>query len=443
MPASYRTPMFVDDLIMVGVDYKRAGKELVEKTNFPSLEAAYSAIMRVPAIREVVVLQTCNRFEVYAITTNKKATIESLKSIIEARAGVPIPDEKFNVRMNVDALRHLFRVASGLESMVLGEQDIMRQVRDALEYAVKNGYVSKPMRSLFEAAIKVGKRVRTVTQISKGTTGIPSASVTLAEELLEGLRGKKILVIGAGMAGQIIAKNSAKKGAYVIIANRTLSKAESLAKEVGGKAIPLEDIKKYLNEVDAVISAVGGGAKVLSYEDFNDVKKKLVVIDIAEPPSVDPKVAEHPLVVYKDIIAVAEVANKGIEERAKKVKHAEEIIEEEIDKFVRLTQRMLADKIMRELMEKMERVKDQEVNRAKRKVPEEYHPVLEKMASAIVKKTLKDVILKVKEAAERGDLQLLRAVVDVFSLKDSMGEIEIIYEYNGIAEKALSKSIPR
>lgn len=443
MPASYRIPMFIDDLVMIGLDYKKAGKELVEKASFPSLEAAYSAIMRVPAVREVVVLQTCNRFEVYVLTTNKKATIESVKSIIEARIGLPVSEDKFNVKMNLDAVRHLFRVASGLESMVLGEQDILRQVREAFEYAVKAGYAGRPLRTLFEHAVKVGKRVRTVTQISKGTTGIPSASVTLMEELLGELKGKRILVIGAGMAGQIIATNLAKKGAHVIIANRTLTNAQKLAEKVNGEAYTLDHVKRLIGNVDGVISAVGGGIRVINYSDLEGLQKKLYIIDIAEPPSVDPRVEEHPFVIYKDILAVAEVANRGIEERVKKVKKAEEIIEEELDKFLVGTQKMLANKIMRELMKKVEEVKEAEVERAKEKIPPEYHEILEKMASAVVKKSLKDVILNVKEAAAKGDLQLLRSAVELFNLQESLSDIEVIYEYNGLAEKALSRNIPR
>ena len=435
MPAAVRVPLFIDDLVMVGLNYKVSGKELVEKAQFPDLLAAYSAISRVPAVREVVVLQTCNRVEIYALTTNKKATVESIKSMLEARAGTPIPDEKFVVYYGVDAVRHLFRVAAGLESVVLGEPDILRQVREAAERAAKEGYLGKSLRMTFDAAVRVGKKVRTQTALGKGSIGIPSASVKLLEELLGSLKGVKVLVVGAGMAGKVVASNLAKKGAKVIIANRTLQRAEELAKAVGGEAYPLDKVPELLKEVDAVVSAIGGGSKVITYDMVKDLNKKLIIVDISEPPSVDPKVSVNPLVIYKDILAVAEVANRGISMRKAEIKKAEEIVEEELRKFVNQAQKAIADKVLRELMEKAEQIRIMELSRAMAKVPQEYAEILDKMTSSIVKKLLKDVIFKVKEAALRGDITTLRMVAELFDLKEAMNNIEIIYDYNGVEQK--------
>ncbi len=435
MPAAARVPLFVDDLLMVGLNYKTSGKDLVEKAQFPSLEAAYSAIRRVPAVREVVVLQTCNRVEIYALTTNKQATAESIKSILEARAGIPIPDEKFAVYYGVDAVRHLFRVASGLESMVLGEPDILRQVREAAEYAAKEGYMSKFLKMLFDAAVRVGKRVRTQTALGKGSIGIPSASVKLLEELVGDLKGLKVLVIGAGMAGKIVATNLAKKGSKVVIANRTLERAKELAREVGGEAYPLSKVPELLKDVDAVISAVGGGSKIITYEHVKDLNKKLIIIDISEPPSVDPNVTLNPLVIYKDILAVAEVANRGIKSRRAEIKKARDIVEEEVRKFVSHAQRAIADKILRELMEKAEQIRVMELSKAMAKVPQEYAEVLDKMTNALVKKLLKDVIFKIREAAQRGDITTLRIAAELFDLREALNNIEVIYDYEEAEQK--------
>ncbi len=424
---------------MVGLNYKQSGLELVSKAQFPSLEAAYSAIRRVPAVREVVVLQTCNRVEIYAITTNKKATEESIKSILEARVGEPIPDEKFVVKYGIDAARHLFRVASGLESMVLGEQDILRQVREAIDKAVKEGYAGKNLKHLFEAAVKVGKRVRTETALGKGSIGIPSASVKLLEELLGSLKGKKILVIGAGMAGRIVATNAAKKGAKVIIANRTLDKAKELAERVNGEYVSLEKVKDLLKEVDAVVSAIGGNVKIITYDDIKDVKKKLVIVDIAEPPSVDKKVIMNPNVVYKDIVSVANVANRFMANRVGEVEKAEKILEEELEKFVRHAQRVLADKVLRELMDKVNEIRLMELSKALSKVPKDYSDVLDKMSNALVKKVLKDVIFTIRNAAERGDLTTLRIIAEAFKLENSVEEMEIIYDYNGSSLRVVNQ----
>ncbi len=441
MPASYRSPTFLDDLVMVGVNLKKSGKEIVEKASFPQLEAAYSSILRVPAVRGLVVLQTCNRFEAYVMTTNKNATIESVKSVIEARAGEHIPEEKFDVKIGIDAARHLFRVASGLESLVLGEGDILRQVREAMEYSIKNGYIDKALKLLFEEAVKVGKRVRRETELGKGNVGIPSASVALLSETLGDLKGKRVLVIGAGMAGEIIAKNLSKKGAEVWIANRTLEKAEALAREVGGKAFPLSEVPNLLKEVDAVISAIP--SKVIDKSAIEELRKPLVIIDIAEPPSVDPEVAKNPLVTLKDMYDVAEVANRNVKERMKEVSKAEAIIEEELNKLMNLNQKLLGDKILKELMERAEQVRVNEVERAKRKVPREYWPVLEKMSKSMVKKIMKDFILRIKEASVKGDLQLLRLTAELFGLKDSLSELELVYEYNGFTDKAIQRNVKK
>ena len=413
-------PELSEGLVMIGLDHERSGQKLVEEVRFPDLSTLYRILKRVPTIKEAVVIQTCHRLEIYMLTTNKKGAIEAVKSILESRRGKAIPDDKFVILYYLDAVRHLFRLAAGLESPIIGEPEILKQVKEAYDIAIKNGSVGVGLRTLFERAIRVGKRVRTETNIAKGVMGSPTGAVKLIEKELGTLKGKKILIVGAGQAGRAAAKYASERGAFVLVTNRTFERAKKLAEEIGGEAIPFNEFKKYLDEVDGVILAVEVQEPILRGEEVKG--KKAIFVDISAPPAL----ADPPSdIKYFNLAQVERFVRESLKERFLEASKAEKIIDEEVNKFIEFTRAKYGDKLIKEIMKMADEIRREEVKKALSymdgKPSEE---ILDKMSNAIVKKLLKDVIKTIKEASRRGDLSTLETLARAFNVKVSNGELK-------------------
>ncbi len=413
-------PELSEGLVMIGLDHEKSGQRLVEEVRFPDLSTLYRILKRIPTVKEAVVIQTCHRLEIYMLTTNKKGTIEAVKSVLESRRGKAIPDDKFVILYYLDAVRHLFRLAAGLESPIIGEPEILKQIKEAYEIAIKNESVGVGLRTLFERAIRVGKRVRTETNIAKGVMGSPTGAVKLIEKELGTLKGKKILIVGAGQAGRNAARYASERGAFVLVTNRTFEKAKKLADEVGGKAIPFNEFKKYLDEVDGVVLAVEVQEPLLR---GNEVKgKRAVFVDISAPPAL----ADPPSdLKYFSLLQVERFVRESMKERFLEASKAENIINEEIAKFIEFTRAKYGDKLIKEIMKMAEEIRREEIKRALSHIDgKPTEEILDKMSNAIVKKLLKDVIKTIKEASRRGDLSTLETIAKAFNININNEELK-------------------
>ncbi len=413
-------PELSEGLVMIGLNHQKSGQQLVEEVRFPDLATLYRIIKRIPTIKEAVVIQTCHRLEIYMLTTNKKGAIEAIKSVLESRRGKSIPDDKFVILYYLDAVRHLFRLASGLESPIIGEPEILKQIKEAYDVAVKNESVGTGLKTLFERAIRVGKRVRTETDIAKGVMGSPTGAVKLIERDLGTLKGKKILIVGAGQAGRTAARYAKERGAEVLITNRTFERAKRVAEEIGGVAIPFNEFKRYLKNVDGVILAVEAPEPILKGEEVKG--SKAIFVDLSVPSAL----ADPPKdIKYYTLVQVERFVTESKKGRMLEASRAEKIIEEEINKFIEFTRAKYGDKLIKEIMKRAEKIKEEEVKKALNymdgKPSEE---VLNKMASSIVKKILKDVIKTVREASRKGDLSTLEIIAKAFNVEVSNGELK-------------------
>jgi glutamyl-tRNA reductase len=327
--------------------------------------------------------------------------------------------------LNRSAVAHLFRVSSGLDSLILGESQILGQVRAALTAASEAHSVKAPMSGLFHGAIRVGRKVREHTAISRNALSISYAGVRLAERVLGGLHGKRVMLIGAGEAGQLVATALRTSGAdQVTVVNRTIARAEALAGEIGGKAAPFDKLSELLHTADIVIAATDAPEPVVTYDMAQASMahreyEPLFFFDLAVPRDVESSVATLPGVSLYNVDDLSAIAEENLEDRRRAATAAEAIVDEETDRFMRWWESLDAVPIIRDLRQQAEWIREKEVLRALKMMPgltDEQSLVLEAMSRSIVKKLLHDPTLSLKQLTDKSRLQTAK---DLFCLWDN------------------------
>ncbi len=383
-------------------------------------------------VHECVVLMTCNRVEVYVVSPKgSKVLFEYVKKM-----GVPERVLEFND--HEESLIHLMRVACGLESMVVGEDQILGQIKELYHTAREGGVTGKVLDTAFEKAIHVGKRVRSETRINKGSVSIGSAAVDLAEDVLGMLDGKTVVVIGAGTMGSLVAHALSHRNVSAIyVANRTFDRALELAKELDGVAVRYEEVERYIASSDLVITATSAPHPVLTTEmlrrimddrknngnDSNDRRGcDLLLIDIATPRDVEDSASELPYVRLYDIDGLKGISEKNMQKRLDEVNRVEKIIEEEY-KLLRLQyKQQRADKLIASLYNQIEelrlRERERAVNRlsAKHTLGDFERGVLDDLTHAITNKVLAEPTKTLRNAAAEDDIDFLVAAAALFKL---------------------------
>ena len=380
-------------------------------------------------VYECVVLKTCNRVEIYVVSPKSSSILFSFAKEMGASTHI------IDFYGHDESLEHLLRLSGGLESMIVGEDQILGQIKDLYAYSKKAGTTGKVLDTAFEKAIQVGKRIRNETRINKGSVSIGSAAVDLAEDIFGGLTGKSVLVIGAGEIGVLVAKALAEKDIQAIyIANRTFKKAEEIAYELGGHAVKLDDIKGYLPGADVVISGTGAPHYILTREIVGEAVKgrdrKLLLIDIANPRDIEESVVELENVELCNIDNLRVISEKTLKMRKEEAKKAEEIIREEIRLLNLQYKRQKADRLISELYRQVYDVRLREREKAVNRLSA-YHTigeieteVLDDLTHSIVNKILAEPTKVLRQAAELGNEEFLDVVSRVFCLDKEREKID-------------------
>ena len=333
-------------LLCLGLNHRTTPVELRERLAFTENKVPEAAqqIKALPDFEESMVLSTCNRVEIYTACAEKDAAqqLAILFDYLTAHFQLT-PEQRDSLACyrlaHADAARHLFRVVSGLDSMVLGETEIFGQVKAAYSIALKSGATGRALNKLFQRAFSVGKVVRNQTTIQRGTTSVGSVAVDLAEKIFGHLRDCHVLLIGAGEMSRTCAQSLLSRGAKsIFISNRSHDRAVELAKEMGGEALHFEDWGKAVHDVDIIISSTSAPHFVVKPELVEPVMRKrrgrsLLIIDIAVPRDVDPRVNEIDEVYLYNIDELHSIAEDGRRERQRAMTKCEEIIEEQLRKY--------------------------------------------------------------------------------------------------------------
>jgi glutamyl-tRNA reductase len=411
------------------VTHRKASIDEIEKAWHGDVPTLLKWVKSHDKIEECAVLKTCNRVEIYVVSPRGEKVLFELAK--KARMSSRIVDF-YNQE---ESLLHLLRLASGLESMVLGEDQILGQVKDLYRSAQKAGMTGWMLDTAFKKAIQVGKRVRKETRINERSISVGSAAVDLAEEILGDLSGKTILVIGAGETGELISRALlAKNVGSFYVTNRTYETSKELADCLGVKAIPFDEMRSQLAQSDVVISATSAPHYLLLKEDIEDAMQgrmgKLLIIDIANPRDVDEAACEVPNVQLHNIDSLKRISSENMRRRLAEVEKVECIIQEELSLLRAKYKRKEAEDLLAILYSQAEVIKDLECKRAMNKLSA-YHTlgaieqkVLMDMSHSIVNKLLAEPTKSLKEAAERGDSSLLKSLSDLFKLVDEIAEGE-------------------
>jgi glutamyl-tRNA reductase len=332
-------------LFLLGVSHRTAPVDLRERLDFSSrdLSAAAAAIAGRPSMSESVVLSTCNRSEIYVASSDPAQAREELVTFLGDYHHVPT--QMFQPHLfaleNSAAVAHLFRVAAGLDSLVVGEPQILGQVKDAYQTAAGRRCVGPVLSNVFRWSFAVGKRVRTETALGEGAVSVSFAAVALARKIFGRLQGRRVLVVGAGEISSLTAQHLRSQGVGdIVITSRTHAHAEALATEVGGIAVPWEGMINALGSADIVITATGSQRPIVTRAQLQGVQglrarsNPLFIIDVAVPRDVDAAVGEIEQVFLYNIDDLQSIVEENISRRAAEVEHAESIVNEEVTKFM-------------------------------------------------------------------------------------------------------------
>lgn len=388
-------------LLLVGASHRTAPVELRERLDFGSrgLDAAVRALAERQTAAEAVVISTCNRAELYVVCEQPTAAVDDLVGFIAEFHQLPAEQIRPHLYSHIDheAARHLFRVSSGLDSMVVGEPQILGQIKEAYSVATTVQTAGPLLNKLFHWAFGVGKRVRSETALAEGAVSVSFAAVRLAKKIFGNLTGRRVLVIGAGEMGKLTAVHLKAQGvASVVITSRTLAHAQQLAEEVGGTVAAWSTLPQALLESDIVITSTGSATPILSKAQVKEAvpasrTRPLFLIDIAVPRDVDPRAAEIEQVFLYNIDDLQSIVRENLQKRGHEVSRAEQIVEEEVTKFASWHRSREAVPTIVALRQRFEAVRRAELERLEPKLsslPPEARNRVEDVTRLIIEKLL-------------------------------------------------------
>ncbi len=417
-------------VVVIGLNHRSTPLDLLERMTIgdAALPKALHDLTSRADVSEAVVLSTCNRTEVYAVAERFHGAYQDIRNFLAEVAFLAPEDfsDHLYVHYDAPAVAHLFEVAAGLDSAVLGESEILGQVKVAWERARHEGAAGPALNLLFRHAVEAGKRARTDTGIARNITSVAQAAVAMAAQRLDGLRGRTGLVLGAGEMGEAMAMGMAKAGTTLTIANRTWDTAVTLADRVAGRAVRLGDLTPTLSEVDVLLSSTGAASPLVEVDDIEQVVaaragRPLLIIDIAVPRDIDPAVGRLPGVTLLDMDDLRAFAEAGTQAREGEVAVVRSLLDEELERYLGATSAREVAPMIVALRDRAEEVRQAEVDRFSNRLTgldDGQLDTVEALTRGIIGKLLHDPSVALKDAAgsTRGD-RLIAALRELFALE--------------------------
>ena len=409
-------------LFALGLSYRTSSLEMRESIAFTREELPQALQSLKDVLGDVVIVSTCNRTEFYSTALDGSVVQENLTDFLVKR--FPRREEDISPCLyfyeQEDAVRHLFRVASGLDSLLLGESQILGQVREAYSASVTNGCARGIISKVFHHALRVGKRARRETRIGENALSISSAAVETARRTLGDIGQRSVMVIGAGQAGKLVARALKDRGVHqMVMVNRTLKRAQEVARELGGEANSFESLEDLLGTVDIVVSSTDSQNVVLSQEMVARALSKrngapLLIVDIAIPRDADPAIGNLPGVTLLDLDDLEAVSQAIRQEREKEAAQVEDIIDEEVSRFQEWWDSRKVAPGIAQLRDHAELLRQRELQKTLKRMPhlsEDDVARIEVLSLSIVKKLLHHPIATIKE-----DPSYLETTQELFKL---------------------------
>jgi glutamyl-tRNA reductase len=426
------------DILILGLNHKSAPLHIREKVAFPEQEIGgpLRAVNDLEGIRENLIVSTCNRVEILLVAEKRDEAVESVRDFIARYHTVDRQelDPHLYLHEGGDAIRHIYRVASSLDSLVVGEPQILGQVKDAYDYAREAGTVGLVLDRLLNKTLTVAKKIRTETGISRSAVSISFAAVELAKKIFGETEGKTAMIIGAGEMGELALRHLVNSGIKeILVANRTFEKAVDLAKEFGGTAVKFEDLHDYLVISDIVISSTGAPHVIIHADDVKKLMGRrkyqpMFFIDIAVPRDIDGAVNDIDNAYLYNVDDLQAVVESNIKERSKEAEKAEAMVQKEVATFQKWVNSLQVVPTIVGLRRKIEKIRESETEKFLSRLPElsdRDRRQVRALTNAIVNKILHRPQAVLKDASHTEEAGLFLEVTrKMFDLPDEPEEGE-------------------
>ena len=419
-------------IVNARVTYRNAPMHLLEKFTFKDIDKAHKVFIGRAGFDECVILQTCNRVEIFGAAKDPDEH-KLLEEWVSAAALSEKDLDSIEINRGKDAIVHLMRLASGLESLVVGEDQILGQVRRAFEFSRAHRYASANLSVVFDRALKAGSRIRTATGINKGNVSIASVAVNLAEEYFDDLKNKTVLLIGTGEAASLVAKVLKRRDVNFMIASRVPERAHAFADTVAGIPIAFDTALEMLRIVDVIFTATTAPYHLITYERIENAMTKrkgrssMMIFDLSNPRTVDERVATIRGVKLINMDQIAELVGKNMRSRMKEVNSAEKLINDEMKSFDTVIKRMKVEPIVMAVFRNVDTIRERELKKAftmvGKKIAPEEAKVIEQLSYAIVEGVLSIPMNNLrKEIEEGGNEELMKIVAKLFKYEENQDQ---------------------
>ncbi len=412
------------NIINARVTFRKSPIHVLEKFTFKDLKNAYLNFEKHSGLSEFVILQTCNRVELFGAA--KDFDINKIKKTWASLSGLEENAFKENLEIseNKEVFEHLLKLTSGLDSMVVGEEQILGQIKNSITTARERKFSGEHLNTLFDKAIRIGTRIRNSTGISKGGVSIGSMAVKLAEENVDELRSKQILLIGTGESATLVAKSLKKREYSFFVSSRTLERSQAFSETVGGKSIRFEEVISGFHKYDVIFVATAAPYFLVTYDRImNAVEsnpKGKMILDLSNPRTVDEKVATIAGIKLMNLDQISEMVDKNMRTRIGKVSTAQNIISEELPIVEATMKRLDAEPLVKEVFKNIDSLRVKELQKALQmldETDEKRIKIIEELSKAIVESIVSAPMNNLRKASEQGNPDLLAAATKLFDYK--------------------------
>jgi glutamyl-tRNA reductase len=412
------------NIINARVTFRNAPIHILEKFTIRDIENAYEQFKKHSGLDECVIIQTCNRIELFG--KSKTYDQEKIKKTWASLTGLEeeICNENLEFVENQEALHHLLKLTSGLDSMVIGEEQILGQIKNSITSARQVKASGQHLNTLFDKAIRIGTKIRNSSGIGRGGISVGSMAVKLAEENIDELKTKKILLIGTGEVSTLVAKSLQRRGYAFDVTSRTIGRSHTFCETMGGKPVKFEEVFSGFDNYDVLFVATTAPYFLVTYERIMEAMKEkkngMMVLDLSNPRTVDEKVATIGGVKLMNLDQIAEMVEKNMNARLNKVKSIENIINEEVSVLEASMKRLDAEPLVKDVFKSIEYLREKELRKALQMLDEKDKrkiKIIEELTKAVVESIVSTPMNNIRKASEQGKPDVLELASKLFDYK--------------------------
>ncbi len=416
-------------IINARVTFRNSPIHVLEKFTIRNVEGAYSQFKEHSGLDECVIIQTCNRIELFG--KSKEFDQEKIKKTWASLSGLEkeIFDENLEIDENDKAFHHLLKLTSGLDSMVVGEEQILGQIKNSITSARKIKASGQHLNTLFDKAIRIGTRIRNSSGISQGGISVGSMAVKLAEENIDELKFKKILLIGTGEVSTLVAKSLQRRGYDFAVTSRTLDRSQTFCETMGGNPVKFEDVLSGFGKYDVLFVATTAPYFLVTFDRITKAVKErkngMMILDLSNPRTVDEKVATIGGIKLMNLDQIAEMVEKNMKARLNKVKTVENIINEEVTVLEASMKRLDAEPLVKDVFKNIDSLRKKELEKALSMLDEKDEKrikIIEELTKAVVESIVSTPMNNIRKASEQGKPDLLEVAGELFDYKKTEQE---------------------